>query len=347
MDEQQFYIFKRGSFYYVQFLDSTGKPRQLSTGSRTRSGAIRFAVEKSREMPTASSSKLFSTFKADFESYSVSVYAESTRLSYLLALKNLIAFAGDVPLDSIGVETLERFKVHRLKSVTPVTVNIELRSIKALFGLMKRWKLITVQPFDDIKLLRVQKRDPEYLSKEEYRKLIASITEPWLRHVVQFAVFTGMRISEILNLRWSNIDFDRRMIQCANSKEFTTKSKKDRNIPISNQIVALLGSLDVPDATGYVFLKDGKKLFKNLVSKRFKFYVRDIGLSPTFHFHNLRTTFASWLLMEGVDVYIVSRLLGHSDVSVTAKHYANVRDEYMLRTLNQQSLKVMTEFSAN
>jgi len=68
---------------------------------------------------------------------------------------------------------------------------------------------------------------------------------------------------------------------------------------------------------GFIFTVDGKKIAEDLVTHMFKAYVRKADLNPKLHLHSLRHTFATWLVQEGVSIYEVQKLLGHSSISVT------------------------------
>jgi integrase/recombinase XerD len=67
----------------------------------------------------------------------------------------------------------------------------------------------------------------------------------------------------------------------------------------------------------HVFTFNAQRVLEDLVTKKFKDYVREAGINPKLHFHSLRHTFATWLVQSGVRIYEVQKLLGHSNISVT------------------------------
>ena len=328
------YLFKRGSRYYIQFHDQDGKQRQISTGCSLKTDAVAFLRDNESRYTVNHASKKISQFSIEFLSYGRSVYAYSTFRSYRNALKQLLLVTGDIRLSTITERMVDLYKSRRAQRVSPASVNIELRSLKSIFRLAKRWGYIGENPFESVPLLRMRQNEPRFLSGPEVTLLIDSIKEPWLKSVVQFAIFTGMRISEIVNLRWQQVYSERSIILVENNSHFQTKNKRNRIVPISQPVSVVLSELRKTIVSEYVFHNKGCKLCPTYTSKKFKQYVTNLGLNEDFVFHNLRSTFASWMIMSGVDIFIVSKLLGHSDVSVTSKHYTNVHNEHLFKSIN-------------
>jgi integrase len=142
--------------------------------------------------------------------------------------------------------------------------------------------------------------------------------------LVVFAVMTGMRRGELLNLTWKDVDFERRLLTIHSGEGFRTKGGKRRSVPMSQAVYQLLltraqRSIGLPTclASRYVFALNGKRIDGVYVCHKFKRYVREAGLNERLHFHSLRHTFATWLVQEGVSIYEVQKLLGHSNISVT------------------------------
>jgi integrase len=140
----------------------------------------------------------------------------------------------------------------------------------------------------------------------------------WYKDIVQFAVLTGMRRGEITNLRWKNIDLDKKIIHVVSSPTFRTKAGKKRIVPIHKKLMPILKSRFNVDPEKYVFTHCHRKVKESYVTHKFSDYKTISGIQKKgLHFHSLRHTFASWLVQEGVSLYEVQRLLGHSNISVT------------------------------
>ena len=151
------------------------------------------------------------------------------------------------------------------------------------------------------------------------------IGEHWLGGIVQFDVNTGLRIGELVNVKWCDIDFENRVIKVKQKEGFVTKSKRDRNVAMNDRVFCLRTSKK--RYGDYVFSwPDGRRMDPVLVSKKFKKYVRLANLGEQYSFHSLRHTFASHLVQRGVSLYIVSKLLGHSNLKTT-EVYAHLAPE--------------------
>lgn len=158
-------------------------------------------------------------------------------------------------------------------------------------------------------------------------KLVSLIKEPWLKEIVLFALSTGMRRSEITNLTWDRVDLVRRVVTVESSQTFLVKAGKKRTIPLSDLAIELLSKKTCDGPASLVFTLDGGAIRANWLTHAFKKYVQRAKVDDTLKFHSLRASFASWLVIEGIDIFAVSKLLGHSDVKMTQKHYAHLRPE--------------------
>jgi len=147
-----------------------------------------------------------------------------------------------------------------------------------------------------------------------------------------------MRLGEIINLKWNAVDLTAKTILVCNTEQFTTKSKKERIIPISKKIFDLLNRR-IPKIISikndeYVFPKmKGIKYNEDYVSKSFKKAVRAAQLDDAIHFHTLRHSFASNLVQRGASIYVVKELLGHGDISTT-QIYSHLQKENLVNAVN-------------
>jgi site-specific recombinase XerD len=257
-------------------------------------------------------------------SYAEEVYARRTVIIYRLVFKRFQAITGNCPLSSLNLHHFDRYKIERLKCkgrnenfVSPVTLNIELRALKAAFNIAVRWKLLIGNPFLAGRLAMTEENIPVYIKKEHFQMLISMIKEKWLREIVVFAGLTGMRRGEIVHLRWQDVDLQRKLIYIQSSTTFRTKQGKRRTIPMNNAVFQLLTARFGLTAGDYIFTLHGRRVEEEWVTHRFKQYVVKAGLNDKIHFHSLRHTFATWLVQDGVSIYEVQKLLGHSSVKVT------------------------------
>lgn len=149
---------------------------------------------------------------------------------------------------------------------------------------------------------------------------------------------TGMRLGEIVNLTWNQIDLEGSKITVQNTDEFSTKSKKDRIIPINKTLHSILTNR-IPkviniNSNQYVFTRVRTlRLNEDFVSKKFKAAVREAELKDKIHFHTLRHSFASRLVQKGVSLYVVKELLGHEDIKTT-QIYSHLEKENLFSAVN-------------
>lgn len=144
--------------------------------------------------------------------------------------------------------------------------------------------------------------------------------------IVATALLTGMRRSELFNLEWSDIDFRNRAITVNNKEDWHTKNYEPRTIPMNDFLYGILIKLPHHISSSYVFFKPDGSRFRD-IGARFKRVLKRAGL-PDIRFHDLRHTFASHLVMAGVDLPTVQKLLGHRDIKTTMR-YAHLASDHL------------------
>jgi len=186
---------------------------------------------------------------------------------------------------------------------------------------------------------KLPRKEKQLLTREQYQRLRrtieaevvmldmglvkqASLKEGeirWLLDVMEIAVSTGMRRTEIVNMRWSWVNFDVRQIRIRSDGDFIPKSKHERTIPVDYDTIQILRRWDersVDERDDFVFkgVQDGQRPSEDYIGKRFKKYIRLSGLPNDLTFHSLRHTFCTWMIHAGVPVPAVRELAGHADL---------------------------------
>lgn len=177
-------------------------------------------------------------------------------------------------------------------------------------------------PCQSVKAPRYDNSVTNYLSNEQLDELFTYL-DGWgnvrATNVILFAVYTGRRKSEILNLEWKDVDLEERTITCRQ-----TKSGRTLSFPLNNKAFDVIKRASEQKISDYVFpASNGNHYFVGfgLAWARLK---NRIGL--TYRFHDLRHTYASHLASSGkVDIYTLKTLLGHQDVALTMR-YAHLTD---------------------
>ena len=193
------------------------------------------------------------------------------------------------------------------------TVNRYLSTLKAAYMMALENEKVTTNPFRKIKLQKENNRRVRYLTDNEEERLLKVL--PKIYHpLVLVALHTGMRKTEQLSLKWEDVDFAQRVITVRDSKP-----GRSRYIPMNQVVVDTLQGLPRMTSNPYVFpgVIEGERL-KDL-PKDWEDYVEKAGI-VNFHWHDLRHSFASRLVMKGVDLYTVKELLGHQSIEMTQRY---------------------------
>ncbi len=339
-----FSLFLRGSIWYLK-ISEKGHIRWKSTGMTNKVDAQKFLIDfklqklkKPTKTPTTikhSDQCLLSAFAKDCLMWSSSNHTCGSTDLMRWTLKNMIRVLGDIPIASINQLLIDRFKSVRMSEVKPVTVNIELRTLRSAFFQAKRWGLLQEVPISGKNLIKVPS-DTVALSENDVEQLINSISDSWLRSLVIMAVHTGLRRNELCRLTWSDFDSVRGLLTIHESK-----SGKARCIPVSSTVVKMLEQL--PKTCEYIFTQDGSHPLKGTwVTHAFKKWCRKLGFSEKVHFHTLRHTCASIMVRNGVSLYHASKVLGHSSVVVTEKYYAHMGVEDLRSAVNVVGSRIST-----
>jgi integrase len=264
--------------------------------------------------PVIDSPFLFHNIKTKIKNYSFKELAEEyakwserqrcfSRKIYMI--KQLTNEFGQYPLRRFDTRMVEQFQTEQIqKGYKPATVNRLVATLKHMFTKATEWNMVeeeTLKRVRKAKLLEENNRRLRYLNKEECQTLINACTSH-LRPIVVTALNTGMRKEEILNLKWDNIDLKNGFILLS-----ITKNGERREVPINgtlhDTIAGIIRRVDVP----YVFYdKESSHRYGN-IRRSFMTACRKANIRD-FHFHDLRHTFASQLVMAGIDLTTVKRI---------------------------------------
>ncbi|MFH0990277.1 MAG: tyrosine-type recombinase/integrase [bacterium] len=333
-------LFKRSNgFWYILFTDE-GKIRWKSTGQTHKREALRALTEFETLLRAKQIPKNLEQFIREFLQYARGNYSPGTVYLYELALNHFLVVTGNIPLSKVTAKHFDLYRIKRLEAISPVTVNIELRTLRAFLNTALRWNLIEKNPFSGLKLVMVPEQTPIFFTRDDFQKLMNIIKEQCLREVVLFATLTGLRRGEIINLRWSDVDLPRKVITVQSNPTFRTKQGKRRVIPLSETAIYLLHSKCSKVYGEYVFLLNGQKISEDWLTHAFKDAVISAKLiDKRLHFHSLRHTFATWLVQDGVPIYEIQKLLGHSSIAVT-QIYSHLAASELHKTVNRLHIEL-------
>lgn len=323
---------KKSGIYYL-YLRIEGRKTRYSTHTKLKKEALKFLTTFEKELQNRKPSNTI-TLGELRKKYLASIEVTHTKSSYRHSRKcieRLIEFIGeDVNINEITKEQVESFILDIFKRAK-WSASLQLRHLKATFNKAIDWGFLEKNPFKGIKL-RIATNNPIFITKEELELIVEREENPTLKQIFLYAFFTGKRISEVVNLTWDDIEIESKIIKVRNKAEFTTKSKKERIIPMNNVVYNML--INMEKTSNDVFTKEGEKFNSNFVSKRFKKCVRSAGLNNKIHFHTLRHSFASNLVQMGVNLNVIQNLLGHSKITTT-QIYSHLRTEDLVKAINE------------
>lgn len=136
---------------------------------------------------------------------------------------NLQALSGDCKLTTITSRHVDLYKAQRLQVVAPTSVNVELRALRTIFNIAMRWNLLEVNPLSKMQLLRVPENTPTFFTRNDCRKFVETVGTHCIKDVFLFAVMTGLRRGEILNLRWAVVRMEDKMVHIQSSETYRVK----------------------------------------------------------------------------------------------------------------------------
>ncbi len=250
-------------------------------------------------------------------------------------VKEFASLFGDTPLAQITTWQIEKWKAEGGKRLNPVTVNRRLTVIKHMFKQAVEWDLVKSNPATLVKRFTVNSERTRFLSQDEIQTLLETcekqITSPWLLPLVTLALNTGMRKGELLRLKWENLDLERGSITIIQSKTLRRKT-----IAINEPAREALNWLQ-ENRYGELLLMWpwGDPIGKVTVYDAFKKACSTAGITD-FRFHDLRHTFASHLVMAGVDLVTVKELLGHKTINMTNR-YTHLAQEHKAQAVAKLS----------
>lgn len=255
-----------------------------------------------------------------------------------VSLTHLLPIFGGKLLSQITPAQITSYKNQRRnEGASPKSINHELGFCKCAFNVAGReWQWIKTNPFTSVSMERLPQPRVRYLTADEFERLYQECNDR-LKPIVRIAVNTGMRQGNILSLTWQQVDLSRGEINLEH-----TKNGERLTLPMNGTVKTLLSELkkasvrNINHEHDHVFhTSTGGKIDPSELNKWFRKTCRmaDIG---NFRFHDLRHTFASWLIQKGVSLYEVQRLLGHKTGEMT-RRYAHLAPDNLRTAVNSLS----------
>lgn len=308
--------------YDLYFINPfTGKRTKISTHKSTLKEAKKFRDEFQIDTYSKiAKAKIINLedLRVEVLVYAKNNMAEKTYDLYRRSLTNLINIIGNRQLSLVGMRDIENFKNVRVQTIRKSSANMEFRTLKAIFNYAVKCGIIKTNPAVNVKQFKLPEKEKLAFTSEHIKSLLDITSDPIIKRITKFGLYTGCRLNEILNIQISDINVTEKFIIIRNKADFKTKTGKIRLIPITEGLESLLEPFLAHPGHYYFFSFDGPtRLNKDFVSQKFKKYLRKAELPEKYHFHCLRHTFITNLIKSGVPINFVKELAGHSDIQTT------------------------------
>lgn len=262
----------------------------------------------------------------------------STMLAYRADLEQLIDYLQKqnvVTVDQIKSPHIESFRDTLLvQKYTPKSVSRKLNAVKTYFRWMMSEKIIAFDPSKDVSHPKIDISIPEFLSPMEYRALRDVVRDDIrVAAIVELILQTGLRISEVASLKLTNIDKTR-----INIDAYATQT--ERNIPLNKPAKEALDrymETRPKSESAYIFVsKNGKPLAVRNIRAAIDRYMQKAGIDK-YSVNDLRTTFLIENLKGGVDLILLSHVMGHRRLSTTERYLelASIKESGKKQTLEE------------
>lgn len=261
-------------------------------------------------------------------------YSENTINSYKLDLDKFFEFNGNKNINEISNLDLKNYvKYLKEEKLNDKSISRNISCLKSFYKFLVIEKYINNNPSDSLFGIKTKKSLPNTLTEEEILKLLdIKLSDNYSyrnKAMIELMYATGLRVSELVNLKLSDIDLNQDIIRIYG------KGSKERVVPIGEYskeylekyIYEYRSSMLKKETSEYLFLNNhGKKMTRQGFFKIIKNIAFEKGINKNLSPHTIRHSFASHLLKYGADLRTIQELLGHSDISTT-QIYTHITNE--------------------
>jgi integrase len=328
-------LYKRGNVWWLRYAGIDGQIKRESSNSNKFRVAESLLITRKQAIKEGKIPEIVKisnhTFRELAEEYLVWAQRQKAFKSKKGFIEMLVNVFGNYHLRRFNTMMVEQYQTEKMERNRPATVNRHIATLKHMFTKAVEWNMVeeeVLKRVRRVKLLQENNRRLRFLSAEECVRLVEEC-DSHIRPMVVLALNTGMRKGEILNLKWENIDFKNKFI-LLNQEQ--TKNSERKEIPINNSVKEALQKITRRLDIQYVFYNQKTCRQYDNVAKSFNRALKKAGIQD-FKFHDLRHTFASQLVMAGIDLATVKELLGHKTLTMTLR-YSHLAPGHKLRAVD-------------
>jgi integrase len=332
--------------YFLRFIDIRGKQRLIRVADQrdvTLTQARQIADKYRNQIalgqdPCLDKEALKAIPQlADFIDQQYLPYVKTYKRSWICdvgVIKNHInPVFGTMYMDELKKQDVISLISKMLETYAPGTVNRVVILLRYIYNLAIKWETagISKNPTAGIPLLEENNQKERYLTPEEARKLVAALKgseNKMLQFIIPMLILTGARKMEVQKARWEDINWEQRIWRIP-----LTKSGKARHVPISDGALMILESIPRIGGCPWVFPNPKTHKPYNSYYNSWNTVRKSVGLGDV-RIHDLRHSFASFLVNSGRSLYEVQRILGHTQISTTQR-YAHLSQDSLLTAANE------------
>jgi integrase len=334
---------KRKNGWSVRFY--VNNDRKLLSGFKKQKEAEKAAMEyMSKNVYIKKDITVEDFFRLWFENY-VDDLGENTIISYAGMINlHIIPGLGKILLSDLKGDTIQNFYTEKKKTLSSTRVQGIHKLLKMALNYAVMWEYLVRNPAINVKAPVREQVDIVILTDDELKKVLSHAKAYEAYIAILIAATTGMRMSEILALEVSHVDFERCRFQVTKSYNDVKKKLDKTKTKSSKRYVKMMKGTEL-EFKKYLYekeqyekmfgdlyyknnffctYKDGKKLTRNYISKRFKKIIRKLNYDDRIDFKSLRHYHASYLLAKNKHPKIVQERLGHSSIRVTLDIYSHL-----------------------
>ena len=324
-------LYKRGRIYWMCY-KVDGKLYRESTGKTLQKDAEyvlscrRKEIEEGKLLYVSNGKCKFAELAKEYDTWAKQQKGYRTKK---FIIRQLVEEFGNLNVRDLNTMIVERYQTKHLGTRKPATTNRMMACLKHMLTKAVDWEMAseeTLKQVRNVRFLKENNKRLRFLDVNECKRLISCCSKH-LKPIVITALNTGMRRGEILSLKWEQVDLKHGYISLRD-----TKSGEGRDIPINNTLERLFKEMPHSIESIYVFTgKDGDP-YKG-VKRSYNTALRNAEIYGA-TFHSLRHTFASQLIMAGVDLTSVQELLGHKSLNMTLR-YAHLAPEHKTKAVKK------------
>lgn len=334
----------RSDVYYVRFTYQ-GKPYRWSSGETTRAPAAAYLADIKRSIRDGNFEEKYlhiskaalklsdgiAWYMANF--VELNTVREKNKRDTARILGDFLQLIGDKPITTVARLDIERYKMDRLaRGNSKGSINRHLGCISGFFSRMARKDIIQANPLQGkIDYYPENGRRNRYATPEELAQILGSVQNSEFKMIILLALFTGMRLSNITTLRMENINLERGFFQIVQVKRRPGDPPKMNVIPIGRVVFPLLKKyIEKYKITDRLFQFESQTITNLWIAK-----MKELGIQGL-RFHDLRRTIAIYIRNNtDADMFLIQKILGHSQPSMTDAVYAMTEVEKKRKAIDQ------------